>query len=82
MRFGNLTYIEIKEKVKENYVLFIPTGCTEQQGPHLTVDFDTWFAEELLDEVTELANQNQGMKYLVAPTLPFGCTNTSIWYSI
>lgn len=72
MRFGDLTYIEIKEKVKENYVLFIPTGCTEQQGPHLTVDFDTWFAEELLDEVTDLANQNQGMKYLVAPTLPFG----------
>ena len=23
----------------------LPTGCREQQGPHLPVDFDTWFAE-------------------------------------
>lgn len=71
MKYGNLTYLEIKEKIDEHYILIVPTGCTEQQGPHLTVDFDTWFADELLDEVTD-KGVAEGVKALVAPVLPFG----------
>lgn len=71
MKYGNLTYLEIKEKIEEDYILFLPTGCTEQQGPHLTVDFDTWFAEELLDEISNLGF-TENIKSMVAPVLPFG----------
>ncbi len=43
-RFGDFTYREIRECAKLDWLVVIPTGCTEQQGPHLPVDFDTWHA--------------------------------------
>ena len=45
MRLGTLTFQEIRERVDEGWLAIVPTGCTEQQGPRLTVDFDTWLAE-------------------------------------
>ncbi|WP_410769474.1 creatininase family protein [Fontibacillus sp. BL9] len=72
--YGNLTYLEIKEKAKQDYIVIIPTGCTEQQGPHTTVDFDTWFAETLMVEATKEANRIHNFKGLVLPTMPFGPT--------
>ncbi len=47
MRFGDLTYKEIAEKAKSGWMVIVPTGYTEQQGLHLPVDLDTWFAETL-----------------------------------
>ena len=47
-RFGDLTDLEIRECARQDWLVVIPTGCTEQQGPHLPVDFDTWFAETLM----------------------------------
>lgn len=72
--YGNLTYIEIKEKAEQQYTIIIPTGCTEQQGPHTTVDFDTWFAETLMVEAAKEAYRLYNFKALVLPTLPFGPT--------
>lgn len=74
VRYGNLTYLEIKEKAKQDYAIIIPTGCTEQQGPHTTVDFDTWFAEELMVEAAQEARRLHNFKALVLPALPFGPT--------
>lgn len=74
MKYGKLTYLEIKDKIKEEYTLLIPTGCTEQQGPHLTVDFDTWFAETLVNEASDAAFEKYGVKTLIAPIIPFGPT--------
>lgn len=47
MQFGNLTYQEIKSLANEGALVILPTGCTEQQGPHLPVNFDTWLAENI-----------------------------------
>ena len=44
-KFTDYTYLEIKELIDAVCLAIVPTGCTEQQGPHLPVDFDTWFAE-------------------------------------
>lgn len=74
IRFGDLTYQEIRECAEQDYLAIIPTGCTEQQGPHLPVDFDTWFAETLMVAVAEKAAQQYGVHALVVPTLPFGPT--------
>ncbi|MCL6602408.1 MAG: creatininase family protein [Paenibacillus sp.] len=74
MRFSKCTYLEIKQKAEEGYIAIIPTGCTEQQGPHATVDFDTWFAEELMNEVSEELFSKYGIKSLVLPAVPFGPT--------
>jgi len=45
MRFGDLTYREIRERAEAGWMAVVPTGCTEQQGPHLPVGFDTWFGD-------------------------------------
>ena len=74
VEYGKLTFLEIKQKVAEDYMVIIPTGCTEQQGPHSTVDFDIWLATELSIEAAERAEQKYGVKTLVLPTIPFGPT--------
>jgi creatinine amidohydrolase/Fe(II)-dependent formamide hydrolase-like protein len=74
MKYGDLTYQEIAERVAAGWLALVPTGCTEQQGPHLPVDFDTWFAETLLLAASEAATRQYGVESLVLPALPFGPT--------
>lgn len=73
-RFSDLTYREIRECAKLGWLVIIPTGCTEQQGPHLPVDFDTWFAESLMVAAAEKAAQEHAVQALVLPAMPFGPT--------
>jgi creatinine amidohydrolase len=74
MRFGDLTYREIHSRAQEGWLAIVPTGCTEQQGPHLPVDFDTWFAEAVcMSAARQLARQYR-LNALVLPALPFGPT--------
>jgi creatinine amidohydrolase len=74
VRFGELTYLEIRSCIQKGYIALIPTGCTEQQGPHLPVDFDTWFAETVLIAAAEQLYGREGINALVLPALPFGPT--------
>jgi len=74
MRFGDLTYREIRERAEAGWIAVVPTGCTEQQGPHLPVDFDTWFAETACLAAARQAAEKHGVKVLVLPAMPFGPT--------
>lgn len=74
MKFGDLTYEEIRDRAKQGYLAILPTGCTEQQGPHLTVDFDTWFAEQVCLAASTKAEKDYGVHSLVLPAMPFGPT--------
>lgn len=74
MRYGDLTYLELREKAAAGWLAIIPTGCTEQQGPHLPVDFDTWFAETLMLAAAERVAQQHAVHAVVLPALPFGPT--------
>jgi creatinine amidohydrolase len=71
--FGTLTYQELNGLDRDETIVLVPTGCTEQQGPHLSVDFDTWFAAELCEAVGERL-ESRGLSALVLPTMPFGPT--------
>ncbi|BCL83796.1 creatininase [Ktedonobacteria bacterium brp13] len=73
-RFSDLTYVEIRERARQGWLAVIPTGCTEQQGPHLPVDFDTWFAETLMVAAAEKAAQDYAVQAVVLPAMPFGPT--------
>ena len=70
---AGLTFEELNRLDRERTVVLVPTGCTEQQGPHMTVDFDTWFAAELCEAVAETLDA-RGVPTLVLPTTPFGPT--------
>ena len=73
-RFGDFTYEEIRTCAEQGWLAVIPTGCTEQQGPHLSVDFDTWFAERLMLAAAEKAAQSYTVQALVLPATSFGPT--------
>jgi creatinine amidohydrolase len=74
MRFGSLTYEEIRQRATTGWLAIVPTGCTEQQGPHLPVDVDTWFAEAASLAAADRARAAFGVEALVLPALPFGPT--------
>jgi creatinine amidohydrolase len=69
-RFADLSHQEIRHCAEQGWLAVIPTGCTEQQGPHLPVDFDTWFAETLMVAAAEA----YAVQALVLPAMPFGPT--------
>jgi len=75
MRYGDLTYEEIRERAQQGWLAIIPTGCTEQQGPHLPVDFDTWFVEQVCSAASKKAESYFGIHSLVLPVMPFGPTS-------
>ena len=74
MKYGDLTYEEIRDRADEGWLAIIPTGCTEQQGPHLPVDNDTWFVEQVCNAASEKADRDHDVRSLVLPTIPFGPT--------
>ena len=74
MRFADLTYEEIRARAGAGWLAIVPTGCTEQQGPHLPVDLDTWLAETVCLAAAQRAAEQHGVKALVLPALPFGPT--------
>ena len=80
MKFGDLTYEEIRDKARQGWLAIVPTGCTEQQGPHLPVDTDTWFVEQLCNAASERAVADHGVRSLVLPAIPFGPTREHINY--
>jgi creatinine amidohydrolase len=57
---------EISEMDKENKIILIPLGSTEQEGTHLPLGVDTYVAEALANEVAAATGA------LVGPTLPVG----------
>jgi creatinine amidohydrolase len=74
MLFGDLTYLEIRERAAAGWLAIVLTGCTEQQGPHLPVDLDTWLAETVCHAAADLAAKQYNVHALVLPALPFGPT--------
>jgi creatinine amidohydrolase len=74
MRYGELTYSEIRERAEEGWLAVIPLGSIEQQGPHLPVDFDTWFVQTLTEAAADLAARDYGIHALVLPAIPFSPT--------
>ena len=73
-RFGDYTYLELRSLINAGCLAILPTGCTEQQGPHLPVDFDAWFAEAVALEGAQLAGESYGATAVVLPVIPFGPT--------
>ncbi len=67
----NLTWPEAKEWAKKEPVVVIPTGSTEQHGPHLPLKVDICCADYIARKVCEKTNM------LVTPPLNFGYSE--IW---
>ena len=51
VRWDNLTRTEIEEQIKDDVIVIIPTGSTEQHGPHLAVGSDAIIITEIAERV-------------------------------
>jgi creatinine amidohydrolase len=63
---ANLTWPELKERLTQNPVIYIPCGATEQHGPHLPLSVDVHLSTSMATAVAQMTNG------LVAPTLAYG----------
>lgn len=66
IRLFKLTWPEVKEYLKENDTIIIPTGSNEQHGMHMALDNDVFTAFEISKRVAERTS------VLVAPPIPVG----------
>ena len=71
-RLAELTREELRQRLPHATVV-VPTGATEQHGPHLPIVTDTLMAEAVALRATELASARADI--LVTSVLPFGCSN-------
>ncbi len=67
--WGEHTWPELELKLKAMDVALLPVGATEQHGPHLPVDTDTFDADYLARCVAEACSNP---KPLVLPTVSYG----------
>jgi creatinine amidohydrolase len=71
-----LTWEELDSAVKDGVdAVLIPVGSTEQHGPHMPLDTDSFIAAGLCTRVADLA-ADLGSRFLIAPTLSISLS----WY--
>jgi creatinine amidohydrolase len=69
--YADLTSEEVAEAARADPIVVLPTGCTEQQGPHLPVDVDSFLITAFFSEAAKLA-WREGIRVYVLPALPYG----------
>jgi creatinine amidohydrolase len=67
-RYNRLTWPEMNEAIEKQKVVLLPTGSTEQHGPHLPLDTDAYLVEAVCMEVGRRAPD----RVLVLPTVSYG----------
>lgn len=67
-RYNHLTWEEMNEAIKVNKVVVLPTGSTEQHGPHLPLDVDAFLVESVCLELGRRIPD----RVLVLPTVSYG----------
>ena len=71
----NMTWKEVQERMKETDIAIVPVGSTEQHGPHLPVNNDTFTAFQIAKRAAEMAYDD--VKTVVVPAVPYGLTDWS-----
>ncbi len=67
-RYNRLTWAEMNEAIAMQKVVILPTGSTEQHGPHLPLDVDVFLAESVCLELGRRAAE----RVLVLPPISYG----------
>jgi creatinine amidohydrolase len=68
--FHELTREELGRRARDGALAIMPTGATEQHGPHLPVGTDTFAVEHIVR--TAASRLIDWAPLIVTPTLPFG----------
>ena len=73
---AHYTTFELEKLLLENpkVVILLPVGSVEPHGPHLTLETDTLISISAAEAAIDKLDQ-QGIKALIAPAIPYGVTN-------
>ena len=66
--YNKLTWPEMNDAIEMQKVIILPTGSTEQHGPHMPLDVDLFLVREVCHELGRRAAD----KVLVLPAIPCG----------
>jgi creatinine amidohydrolase len=67
-RYNRLTWEEMNQAIADQKIVVLPTGSTEQHGPHLPLDVDVFLAESVCLELGRRAPD----RILVLPPISYG----------
>jgi len=67
-RYNRLTWEEMNDAIEMQKLVVLPAGSTEQHGPHLPLDTDTFLCETVCLEVGRRIPD----KVLILPPVPYG----------
>jgi creatinine amidohydrolase len=67
-RYNRLTWQEMNEAIAQQKAILLPTGSTEQHGPHMPLDTDIFLAETVCLE----AGRRAADRILVLPPISYG----------
>jgi len=71
-----MSWIEIKETIHRNTVAIIPTGSTEQHGPHLPIGTDSYIGYELCKRLEKSLIGK--ISFVITPPVLFGASSHHI----
>jgi len=71
-RFGELSSPEIGEAVKEDRLIVLPIGTTEEHGPHLPTDTDARIAEAMGEALVKQLCADARIPALLMQTIHYG----------
>lgn len=64
--------MELNEAIKQDALVVLPVGTTEEHGPHLPVETDTMIAEGFGRRVGEFLEKDGRIPFLVMRSIPYG----------
>ena len=77
MFLDRMNYLEVEEYLKTKDTVIIVTGSTENHGKHMPLGTDTFIPHKII----ELVNEKVGDEVVIAPTLPYGCTEDLLGFA-
>ncbi len=75
----DMTWPEIKERLKETDIALLPVGQTEQHGLHLPINVDNIIATGIAERVAQATYSTA--KPVISPTIPFGYSDIPVFRS-
>ncbi len=67
-RYDHYTWVELRDKVKEQPAVILPVGSTEDHGYHMPMDVDTFLVSSVCEGAAKLIPD----EVLILPALPYG----------
>jgi len=72
VRLDEMTWPEVKKALEKPHVILLPVGSTEQHGPHLPLNIDSFWATYIAEQTAKTVNDRyKDFSVLVAPTIHY-----------